>query len=506
MIMQKTLTEKTISGFNWNFLRNYSKTVINLFVGILLARLLEPQDFGLLGMTIIFTGFTDLFATLGMGSAIIRIKNLTTNHIRTATTITLIASIIIYFIFFFLAPLISEFYNEPRITSILNVLSLLFIIKGITTVSYGQITRNIDFKTILFIEISSFTIGYGLTSSVLALIGFGVWSLVIGRLASAVLSSAMTLWRVPINLKLMLGKKEFRELAGFGSGISLSNILLYGSSNVDYLIIGKFLNPFLLGLYTRAFHLMTESISKVTGGIYNVLFPAFAIVQNEPEKLRNAYFRTIKTVSFFVFPVLASCVVTAEFLIKGLYGPNWGGAVTSFQILAVGGIFRATLSYSGAIAHATGRVYAEVSQQIMYFVLLSGGALVGVNYGIEGVASAVTFALFCMFIAQSWLALKIIGSDWNEFLRNMIPGLANLVLMILINIAVFFIFKKFVKTTDEIKLLFALIVNVLSFLGIIVFLPQSIKGDTFEWLLNKYKRFFPSRVLRVYFAFNTKAG
>jgi len=500
----KTLTEKTISGFNWNFLRNYTKSFVNIIVGILLARLLEPRDFGLLGMSVIFIGFTDLFATLGMGSSVIRLKNLTERHIRTATTITLITSLLLYIIFWFMAPLIAKFYNEPRIIPLLQVLSILFIIKGVTTVSYGLITRKIDFKSILVVELSSFTIGYGLTSCFLALMGFGVWSLVIGRITSAFISSALFLWKVPLNLKLMIGKKEFKELIGFGSGVSISNILLYGSTNIDYLIIGKFLNSHLLGLYTRAFHLMTESISKVTGGIYNVLFPAFAVVQDEPEKLRKAYLRTIKTVSYFIFPVLASSIVMAEFLIKGLYGPNWGGAITSFQILAAGGILKATLGYSGAIAHATGRVYTEVSQQLIYFIILALGAFAGASYGIEGVATAVVGALLWMFIAQSWLAIRIIKSSWSEFFINMVPGIANLVLMIIINIGLYFLLYQMHNVLNEIKLILALFINAISFLFIIVFMPASIKGDTFEWLIQKYKKYFPSKFLQLYFAFNTK--
>jgi len=148
-------------------------------------------------------------------------------------------------------------------------------------------------------------------------------------------------------IKPLISKKEFKELAGFGSGVSLSNILLYGSTNVGNLIIGKFISPYALGLYTRAFNLMTESISRISGGIYNVLFPAFAAAQTDKQKLRTAYLRTIQSVSYFVFPILAIMIVNSDYIIKGLYGAKWSGAITVFRILAIGGILRATLAYSG---------------------------------------------------------------------------------------------------------------------------------------------------------------
>jgi len=500
--MSQSFTDKTISGVNWNLLSTYGNAVINTIVGIVLARLLTPQDFGLIGMVYIFTGLADLFATLGMGQSVIRIKNLNDNYIRVATTLTITASVLIYLIFYFSAPLIADFYNEPKIIPIIKVLSFLFLIKAVATVSYSQLQKNLDFKTLMVVSITnSFT--YGVTSSVLAIMGFGVWSLVYGSLAAAIINGFLILRKSPANLKPLLKKNEFKELAGFGSGVSLSNILLYGSSNVDYLIIGKFINPYALGLYTRAFNLMTESISRISGGIYNVLFPAFSAAQNEKQKLRIAYLRTIKTLSYFIFPVLAVMIINADYIIKGLYGVKWAGAVPVFRILAFGGILRATLPYSGAIAHATGRVYAEVFQQLVYFLILGGVAWYTIRFGIEGVAFAVVAALIWMFFAQSWLALKIIESSWKEFLYSLIPALGNLIVMVCINmILVFLIEKFFFEMKAEIKLIIMLILNAAAFLSVIVFLPSSIKGDTFDWLIEKYKKYLPSFFLRFYFSFN----
>ncbi|MCA9749116.1 MAG: lipopolysaccharide biosynthesis protein [Romboutsia sp.] len=500
--MNKSLTKRTLSGLNWNMLNNYVNAVITTIIGIILARLLEPKEFGLVGMVFVFTGLADLFSTLGMGKSIIRLKNLNEDHIRTATSVTILSSIIIFIIFYFISPLISDFYNETQLISIIRVLAIIFILKGISTVSYSQIMKELDFKTIMMINIGN-SITYGVISSTLAFFGLGVWSLVYGRISSQVLATIISVYKFPVKINFRFKKQEFKELAGYGSGVSMSSILLYASSNIDFLIIGKFLSTNALGLYTRAFNLMTQSISRVVGGIYNVLFPAFAAVQNDKQKLKKAYLRTIKTVTYFIFPILGIMIVDAEYIIKGLYGTKWAGTIPVFKILAFGGILRSTLSYSGAMAQATGSVYKEMFQQLIYLIILSGGIFYGIRFGIEGVAFAVIFAIMWMFVLQTSLALKIIDSGWKEFFLSLIPGLCNLILMVIINLSIILLLDNIYKGLHyEIKLIVVIIVNIPIFLLVILFVPSSVKGDTFEWLVNNYERFIPSFFSNLYYKFN----
>lgn len=502
--MSKSLTDKTISGLNWSFIGTNSLAIINIVVGIVLARILLPQDFGLLGMTYIFIGLAELFVTMGMGSAVQRVKNLSEEHIRVATTLTIISSVVIYILLWVLAPYISAFYKEARIISIIRVLSSIFLIQGVITVSYGIIRRELDFKYILKIDLSSNIVGYGLTSTILALLGFGVWSLVYGRIVTAIVAAAIIMIKVPVNLKPLLTKDEVKDLAGFGGGISLSNFLFYASSNIDLLIIGKFLNSHMLGLYTRALNLMKESLTKITGGIYNVLFPAFAAVQDNPAKLRTAYYRTIQTVTYFVYPILISMIVTAEFVIKGLFGAKWGGAVTSFQLLGIAGLLRVTLQYSGALAHATGKVYVEAMQQLIYFLLLGACSFYAVRFGIEGVAASIIIANLWLFVAQSWLSLKILNSTWLEFFKAMIPGFVNMFLMMILNIILFLTVERFLFNLKyEVLLLITVIANAFFFMACIVFVPSFFKGDTFDWLIEKYRRYIPSFFLKFYLQHNS---
>jgi O-antigen/teichoic acid export membrane protein len=196
-------------------------------------------------------------------------------------------------------------------------------------------------------------------------------------------------------------------------------------------------------------------------------------------------------------------IINAEFIIKGLFGSKWAGAITSFQLLGIAGVLRVTLQYSGALAHATGKVYTEAMQQLIYFLLLAGFALFAIKYGIEGVAVSIIIASLWLFIAQSWLSLKILKSKWSEFFRIMIPGFANMIVMSIANIFLYYVCSNFFRGFKfEFLLLFVVISNCVVLLSCIFFIPSAIKADTFEWLIEKYKRFIPSFILKLYLKFN----
>ncbi|MBK7978533.1 MAG: lipopolysaccharide biosynthesis protein [Ignavibacteriae bacterium] len=501
--MQKSLTDRTLTGINWNVLKIYGKAGINIIVGVILARLLPPSDFGLVGMTVIFTGLADLFSTLGMGSSVIKLKFLSDTHIYIATLTTTLLGIIIFFIFYLLSPIIANFYNEPRLLSILRILSLVFILKGMSTVSYSLIMREMDFKSILKIELVSFIFGYSLITIVLALSGFGVWSLVIGRIASVVVSNIQTQIRKPIQLKLVFSKKEFNELFAFGSGVSISKLLNYIASNIDYLIIGKFLNSFQLGLYQRSYNLMTLPISQMSGSIYSVLFPAFSAVQDDVQKLRTAYLRTIKTVVFILYPLLTMFYIGGEYIILGLYGQKWHGAINAFKILTLSGFFSSTLSYSGAIAHATGKVFNEVFQQFVYVTVLSIGVFYGIKYNIEGAAIAVVVALIILFILQSQLAIKIAKIPFKEFLLSFFPGIFVSAVVFASNNLLIYLFDSTMRELPyPIKLILLVGVTLTTIIICILFMPKSIKGDVVDWLISKYNNKIPRQFKDLYYKYN----
>jgi PST family polysaccharide transporter len=256
-------TNRTITGINYNFLNIAGKTLLQFVSGIVLARLIQPKDFGILGMAYLFIGLANLFSSMGLGPAVIQKNNITNEHIRIASTLALTGGLLVYILFWFLSPYIAGFFNTQEVISIIRVISIIFIFQGLYSISYGLVIRDLDFKTIFIIETTSLAAGQGLASIILAIYGYGVWSLVYGRLITVFISCILFILKVRFPLKPLFKKKEAYELFSFGSGVSLANILNYSATNIDYLVIGKLLTPADLGLYTKAYNIMTLPLSQV---------------------------------------------------------------------------------------------------------------------------------------------------------------------------------------------------------------------------------------------------
>lgn len=485
-------TDRTIRGVNYNFLNTAGKTILHFIVGIVLARLILPADFGLLGMAYIFIGLANLFSTLGMGSAIVQKSNLNNEHIRIAATLSLLLSLIIYIAFWFFSPLISEFFNEPKVTPIVRVISTLFIFQGLYSISRGLIVRKMDFKSIFIIETIAFAIGQGAISIILAFLDYGVWSLVFGRVITGILLFILFIFKASLPIKPLLKKNEAYELFSFGSGVSLVGILNYAATNVDYLAIGKFLTPLSLGLYTRAYNLMSLPLSQISATISGVLFSAYSEIQDQTEKLRRSYLKAINLIGLTAFPVLAGMIACSYYIIVGLYGKNWEGAIEVFILLSISAFFKVIYQITGAITKATGNVYREVWRQFVYLIILASGVLIGVRFGIEGVGFVVIFASVWLYISLARLVTKIIDSPIKAFFQAQVPGLVVAVIVFLADQATIFLLNTVSPSlNDTIKLIILVIVSLTAILLCYIFLPESIIGEMPKWIYNKYKKYIP---------------
>ncbi len=495
--MSKTHTERTITGVKYNFLNTVSKTLLQFVVGVVLARLIPPQEFGLMGMAYVFIGLANLFSTLGMGAAVIQRKDLTENHIRAATTLSFLLGSILLLFFYFASPAISAFYNEPRLTNIIRVISILFIFQGVYSITRGISARRIDFKTIFNVELYAFLIGQGVVSVTFAVLNFGVWSLVYGRIATGILSFVLLFAKEKHSFKPYFKKQETKELLGFGSGVSLIGIFNYAASNVDYLIIGKFLNAFSVGLYTRAYTLMTIPIAQISQTMSGVLFSAYSEIQDDIKRLANAYLKSIGIIAFLGFPIIAAMVVNAAYIIEGLYGKNWIGAIEVFKILSVAAFLKIVTHTQGAVTKATGKVFNEVWRQFIYLIFITLGILIGVKFGgLEGVGYGIIVASAWLYFSMSLLVTKILNLKMTDFFKAQIPGLViSLILFVVDHIFVFLIENFASQIHVTIKLGIMVIVSTAVILLSIILLPRSIKGDLPEWVSRKFNVPFIKRFL-----------
>lgn len=483
--------QRTLRGVAWNFLRVFGQTLLSLSAGIVLARLLPPADFGLLAIAMVFIGFAELIASAGMGPAIVQCKNLGDTHLRVATTLSLLAGGGLAGLLCLGAPLIGRFFGDPRVADILPVLAIGLACSAISAVSRGLLVRRMDFRRLFAIDVGAYLVGYAGVAITLALLGCGVWSLVIGTVVSLTLQGAAVLRAAPPRFPPSLSRQETRELLGFGAGVSLNNTINYLAANVDYLAIGKYLNPALLGLYSRAYQLVTMPLSKIAATLSGALFPSYAEIQDDRAKLGRAYLKAVNATALFTFPILAGFAVAADTVIVGLYGENWRAAAPVFRILALAGVFKAVFHLAGTVAQATGHIRAEVRRQAAYLAILAGGCLLAVPYGIEAVGYAVVAGSLWLYLSMAQLACRIVACRWRDFFAAQLPGVALAALIAASQAALLRIDAGYLHLPPTLTLtalvLLSAAVGALALLG----LPAAIVGPMPAWLCQHFAHRLP---------------
>jgi len=491
--MNKNIYTSTIIGINWNLIRVVVLTILRFIASVVLARLIVPADFGIFVIALVVTGFIGLFSTIGLGSSIIQKKLLDERHIRISFTLSIIFGILIYVIIWFLAPFIAIFFKETRLVLILRIISVIVPMNSTATTGMGMLLREMKFKSLFFIDVVSYFAGCLLIGIILALSGFKVWSLVIGIAAEQFIYLVLILFIAKIPKKFLIKIRELKELLGFGSGIGLINIFTFVANNIDSIVIGRFLSSGQVGLYNRAFQLMKLPFTGVSEPVSNVLFPSYSSLQDDIKNIEKAFLRSINAVALISFPILISMALLSKYIILGLYGSNWEGAIKVFQILCIAGILKVIYNLTGPVARATGKVFAEVWRQFVFVAILVGGVAIGVHYGIEGVGVAVLAASIWLYLSMASISIKILKSSWkNYFLSQLYGFYISIILLVLILIMVFAV-EKFLPPVPIIyKLLIFVFIIILAYLSCIILLPKKVKGSIPGWIMDNYSGHLPS--------------
>jgi O-antigen/teichoic acid export membrane protein len=421
----ESLTDRSARAAQWRLAASLAGGALQLAVGILLARLLAPVDFGVMALALLFHGLVQPLGDLGIGNAIVQRAALTERHVRTAFTFSVLLGITVMAGLMLVAPAAAVLAREPAMNPVLRTLAVSFALGGPSVVARGLLRRALDFRRQFFIDIAGYVLGFGVVAVGLALGGFGVWSLVWGSLVQSALSSAAFCAAVPHPVRPLLAQPELRGLLRFGAGTAASSCVNFVALNGDNFVAGRWLGPASLGLYTRAYALMNLPHTYAASVVSSVLFPAFAQVQGEPARLSRGYLLATQVTAMVAAPALATLAIAAPHLVPALYGEQWTGAVAPLQILCAAGYFRALYHLGGAVAQSVGWVYHELWRQAAYAALVIAGSLIGSRYGLAGIAAGVSIAIIFMYAATGQLALRATGAPWRRYLRVQAGALAT---------------------------------------------------------------------------------
>jgi PST family polysaccharide transporter len=417
-----SLASQTTLAAQWRFTGAVAGAASQLVVGVILAHLLTPSDFGVLALAFFIIGLARPLGDLGVGNAVVQRTVLTERHVRTAFTFSTLMGLAVAAGIVVVAPLGAAALRNPQVTPILRGLGVSYAFGGTAAVAGALLRRRMDFKRQALIDTGTYVIGYGGVSISMALLGYGVWSLVWGNLVQSLLSSVLVLLASRHSLQPLLARCELGELLHFGLGASASGVVNYVALNVDNFVVGRWLGAASLGLYSRAYNLMNLPSAYSAVVMSSVLFPAFAQVQAEPARLRRGYLLITQLTAMIAAPAMVTLAIAAPHLLRSVYGPQWIGAAVPLQILGAAGYFRALYHLGGIVAQSSGRVYRELWCQFVYAALVIAGALVGVRYGLPGVAVGVSLAILFMFVALGQLALTAIDTPWRSYLRSQIAA------------------------------------------------------------------------------------
>lgn len=330
--MAESLKHKTLRGTVWSSIERFSVQAVSFMVMIIMARILTPDDYGLVAMLTIFIAVSQSLVDSGFSSALIRKQDRSEIDNSTVFYFNLGVSIVLYLILFICAPWIAKFFDEPLLIPITRVITLSIPINGFVVVQNALLTGNIDFKTIAKASLTA-AVGGGIVGISLAYSGYGVWSIVFYQLSSVSISTSMlwilSKWRP----KWEFSWKSFKELFGFGSKLALSGIIDTLYNNIYLIVIGKVFKAADLGYYTRASQFAQFPSSNFTGIIQRVTYPILCTLQDDTERLRDVYRRFLRLSGFVVFPLMVGLAAVAKPLILLLLKEQWAFSIILLQII-----------------------------------------------------------------------------------------------------------------------------------------------------------------------------
>lgn len=482
-----SLTQKGFSGFVYSFSSSIINKIIVFAGGIYLARLLTPEDYGLVAMLYIIFAVSSFLIVGGFGLALIREKTITEADKATVFYFNILVSIFLYTLLWFGAPLIASFYERTELVFLTRLMGLDLLFKSLTIVQASVLKREMKFKFLSVIEVVSAITVIGI-SVILAHAGFGVIALAIKFFLGSLVSSIMLFLINPWIPKGFITKESFNKLFAFGSNVMLLGFVNSISNNLNQVVIGKYFSPASLGFFNQGNMLRDNVINSLNDTVMNVTFPMLAQLQDDKERLKAGYERIMRINTFTIFPMVTILIIAAEPLIIGLLGEKWRGSIIFLQILGISGYVRHLHTINLNVLKVYGKGKDYLYQGFFRNGLTILGILITVNISVIAMAWAFTITQFLQLIINVYYSNKYISFKFKEQWLVMFP--------IIIITLVMGIFMYLLRYLDFRNARIEMVVLALSGGGLYIFLAYIFKlkvlddikliiGDKFKSLKHK---------------------
>lgn len=419
-MQQESLKNKTKKGLAWSMIERFATQGVQFLFGIILARLLSPDDYGVIAMPLVFLAIAQCIIDSGFSTALIRKPELTEDDLSTAFYFNIGIGIFCYAVLFFSSPLIADFYHTPILSSLLKVTALAVLFNPLCAVQQAILTRKIDFKTQAIVSLSGAILS-GIVGLSMAYNGFGVWSLVFqqvgGYLIRTILLWILGKWKP----KRKWSWESFHYLWGFGSKMLGSGLLDTIYNNIYPIVIGKYFSAQDLGNYTRAQQFSSLPSSNVTGVLQRVTFPVLSSIQNEDERLAKNYRKILKLSAFLVFPMMLMLSAVADPLVRVLLTDKWEGSIILLQIICFSMMWYPIHAINLNLLTVKGRsdlfFRLEIFKKVVGVIIMCITIPNGIIWMVSGSIASSMIAL----VINTYYTGKIIHVGYFKQMRDLLP-------------------------------------------------------------------------------------
>lgn len=415
------LKSNLLKGFLWTGIDALINRGFYIVIQLFLAKLLFPEDYGIVAMAAVFIALLEIVNDLGLGSALIQkeTKNLTKLHYDTAFWTGLVWSFLLYTIIYFIGtPAIAAFYDEVLLITVLPCMALSILLSPLVSIHRAKLIKSLQFKKIAVVNTIS-TVSSGLISLYLAYNGFGVWALVFYSVVKLVVAVPLLFTATKWVPSLHWNLEAFRLLFGFGVftlGTAITNVF---SQKIDFLLIGKLIGAAALGYYTLAFLITNVLRQQISSVLSKVLFPVYSQLQDEPQKLFSLYLKILSVNALIVYPILLGIFLFSEEILPQFFQDKWNESIKLIKILCISGVIQMVVNGNQLLFRSYGKVKLEfLLQLVKSFLFFIPLIYIGIlKYEATGAALGYTLAAFCSALLTLFFLGKTFGLRVNHLIE-----------------------------------------------------------------------------------------
>ena len=476
--MEPNLRKKTTNGLLWSSVERFSNQGVQFLFSIILARLLAPEDYGIVAMVVIFFAIAQTFVDSGFSSAIVRKKDRTESDLSTCFYFNIFVGLGFYILLFLCSPFIADFYNQPILSPIVKISGLTVLINSLCIVQQAQFTIRIDFKTQAKVTLTS-TVISGILGILLAYLGYGVWALVwqgvIGSFIRMFLLWLFSKWRP----RESFSKDSFHYLFGYGSKLLASGLLDTTYNNIYPIVIGKFYSPAQLGNFSRAQGWASLPSSNITGVLQRVTFPVLTEMQDDDERLATNYRKLLRMSAFVVFPLMMLMAAIASPLIRVVITAKWDACVPYLQIICFAMMWYPIHAINLNLLQVKGRSDLFLRLEIIKKVVGVSVMCVTIPLGVTAMCFGMVFSSMIALFINTYYTGKLINVGYLTQMKDLLP-----IILISLLVSACAYASTWLFSIEWIKLFMAVVIGGIMYLILSIFFAK----DEYIEVMNVIKR------------------